>query len=149
MKIFALFTWIATASLGLYLFAIWLIEYDRDFQRRLATRLPVPVVSTHALLAVTGLTLWVSNFILQQARLVWAALAILGAVAVLGFTMAYRWLRVYRSTPDPVMATAGAPEARTVIPAERNFPVSVVIWHGVFAVTTVVLVALTALGVGR
>ena len=75
MRVFALFTWIIAASAGLYLFAIWLIEYDRDFQRALATRLPVPVVSTHALLAVGGLTLWVSNFILDQARLVWTALS--------------------------------------------------------------------------
>jgi manganese efflux pump family protein len=73
MKIFALFTWILAASAGLYLFAIWLIEYDRDFQRSLATRLPVPVISAHAVLAAAGLTLWVSNFILDQARLVWAA----------------------------------------------------------------------------
>jgi hypothetical protein len=42
----------------------------------------------------------------------------------------------------------GLPGARTVIPAERNFPVSVVIWHGVFAVATVILVLLIALGVG-
>ena len=147
MKIVALITWILAALAGLYLVAIWLIEYDRDYQRSRATRLPVPVVSLHALLALAGLILWVSNFLLNQARLVWAALAILAVVAVLGLTMALRWLTVYRSTPDPAMVPAGAPGTWPVVPAERHFPLSVVIWHGFFAVATVVVVALTALGV--
>jgi hypothetical protein len=34
------------------------------------------------------------------------------------------------------------------VPAEQHFPVSVVALHGLLAVTTVVLVLLTALGVG-
>jgi len=37
------------------LLAIWLIEYDREFQRAAATRLPVPVIFLHAVLAVGGL----------------------------------------------------------------------------------------------
>jgi hypothetical protein len=33
-------------------------------------------------------------------------------------------------------------------PAERRFPLPVVVLHGLFAVTTVLLVLLTAIGVG-
>lgn len=55
MAVVALITWIVAASGGLYLRAIWLIEHDRDFQRAAAARLPVPVILTHVLLAVTGL----------------------------------------------------------------------------------------------
>src|SRR6478609_3796566 len=58
MPLVALLTWILTASGGLYLLTIWLIEYDREFQSMAATRLPIPVISTHALLAVTGLGVW-------------------------------------------------------------------------------------------
>ena len=55
MPLAALLTWMMTAAGGLYLLTIWLIEYDREFQSVAATRLPVPVISSHALLAVTGL----------------------------------------------------------------------------------------------
>jgi hypothetical protein len=40
---------------GLYLLTIGLIEYDHEFQAGAATRLPVPVIAAHALLAIIGL----------------------------------------------------------------------------------------------
>ena len=73
MSLAALFTWIVTASAGLYLLTIWLIEYDREFQSAAATRLPVPVISAHALLAVAGLVVWVAYLITDSPRLAWAA----------------------------------------------------------------------------
>ncbi len=45
MTVAALITWVITALGELYLLAIWLIEYDPDFQHAAATRLPVPVVA--------------------------------------------------------------------------------------------------------
>jgi hypothetical protein len=151
MTVAALLTWCVTALAGLYLVAVWLIEYDRDYQRAVATRLPIPVISAHALLAVGGLGLWVVNFVLRQDRLAWAAVAALGVVAVLGLIMALRWLKVYRTVPSRERAVAAADgpgwHRYGPVPAERSFPVSVVIAHGVFAVTTVVLVTLTALRV--
>jgi hypothetical protein len=154
MSVAALVTWCGAALAGLYLMAIWLIEYDRDYQRSAATRLPIPVVCTHALLALGGLGLWVVNFVLRQSRITDAAVAVLGVVAVLGLIMALRWLKVYRTVPsgDSAIATGDTEgegwtyRRQGPVPAERNFPVSVVIAHGVFAVTTVVLVSLTALG---
>ena len=59
MSVAALFTWITTVLAGLILLIIWIIEYDPEFQSAAATRLPVPVISTHALLGLGGLMLWI------------------------------------------------------------------------------------------
>ncbi len=142
MGIIALFAWLFTAGAGLYLLAVWLIEYDRDFQRAAATRLPIPVLGWHALLAVAGLLAWTGYLVFDDDRLAWAAVIILGGVAVLGLTMAVRWLAVYRATP----AVGRLRPAGPAVPPERNFPVTVVVVHGLFAVATVTLVLLTALG---
>jgi hypothetical protein len=142
MSVAALFTWMVTIMAGLVLLVIWIIEYDREFQSAAATRLPVPVISAHALLGMGGLLLWISYLLLDQERLAWAAVCVLGAVALLGLIMAARWIGVYRSFVDP-----GPSFTRTAaVPPERNFPVPVVVAHGVLAVTTLVLVLFSALG---
>jgi hypothetical protein len=133
MGIAALITWLSTAGGGLYLLAVWLIEYDREFQAAAQTRLPIPVISGHVLLAVTGLVLWMAYLFTDSAMLAWAALAVLGGVVALGLTMAWRWLSVYRAPGTPAT------------PPERNFPLPVVIGHGVLAAATVTLVAITTL----
>jgi hypothetical protein len=178
MPVFALITWIVTALGGLYLLAIWLIEYDPDFQRAAATRLPVPVISSHVLLAVGGLIVWIMYLITDEDKFAWATIVVLACVASFGITMAVRWIGVYRSNPllasaPAVAAPAGVAdgprdvwtpiEARgtgetglpaparpgqLAVPPERHFPVSVVIAHGVFATATIVLVLLTTLGIG-
>ena len=66
MNIAALFTWMVTILAGLVLLIIWIIEYDREFQSAAATRLPVPVISAHALLGLGGLMLWISYLLLDQ-----------------------------------------------------------------------------------
>jgi hypothetical protein len=161
MDILALVTWIATAGGGLYLLSIWLIEYDKDFQSAAATRLPVPVISTHALLAGGGLVIWVLYLIYDQDRMAWIAVAVLGLAATLGLVMAIRWISVYRAKraalramlaareqTDGATTAAAARLAADLGPPERNFPLPVVIAHGTFAAITVTLVALTAFGVG-
>ena len=55
MSVIALFAWLATVSAGLVLLIIWIIEYDPEFQSAAATRLPVPVISLHAFLGLSGL----------------------------------------------------------------------------------------------
>jgi hypothetical protein len=171
MGIVALITWLSTAGGGLYLLAVWLIEYDREYQTAAKTRLPIPVISAHALLAMTGLVIWGAYLFTDSELLAWTALAILGAVITLGLTMAARWLRVVRQpAPEPSARPAGVstvaaagislwpgpyppgaspgPDAReaaqaAAVPPERNFPVPVVILHGVLALATVTLVAIT------
>ncbi len=145
MSIAALFTWMITILAGLILLVIWIIEYDREFQSAAATRLPVPVISAHVLLAMGGLMLWIGYLLVDEERLAWATVAVLGTAAGLGLIMAARWIRVYRTfvTPGPSLTRSVA------VPPERNFPLPVVVAHGMLAVTTVVLVLFTALGVGR
>jgi hypothetical protein len=173
MSVLALIAWSITALAGLYLLAIWLIEYDPDFQHAAATRLPVPVVCGHVLLAVGGLACWVTYMITDRKIYCWTTAGILALIATLGFTMAIRWIGVYRAKPGRAYAAAPVPDGlapdsprvrrpthipgpssgqsrpgELAVPPERHFPVSVVIAHGIFAVTTVLLVVLTILGVG-
>ena len=177
MSLAALVTWVLTVLAGLFLLAIWLIEYDPDFQRAAATRLPVPVVSSHVLLAVGGLVVWIMYLITDKDVFEWATIAILAFVASFGLTMAVRWIGVYRAGPltpsaavmsRPAAAASGPRDVWTPseawilpgaqsqaarlaelnVPPERHFPVSVVIGHGLFAAATIVLVLLTILGVG-
>jgi len=145
VSVIALFTWMVTVLAGLILLVIWIIEYDPEFQSAAATRLPVPVISAHALLGLGGLMLWISYLLLNQKGLAWATVAALGTVAVLGLIMAARWIGVYRAVGNP-----GPSLTRNVnVPPERNFPLPVVVAHGLLAVTTLTLVLFTALGVGK
>jgi hypothetical protein len=176
MAVLALVFWSATALGGLYLLAIWLIEYDPDFQYAAPTRLPALVITGHVLFAVVGLLSWVIYLITDNDVYSWTSTGALAAIATLGFTMAIRWIGVYRawrraSAPADPMPYAygaytltawarlrawptGAPDPsgdlvrpwEVAVPPERHFPVAVVIAHGVLAVTTVVLVVLTVVG---
>jgi hypothetical protein len=157
MAVIALLTWITTACFGLFLLTIWLIEYDKEFQSATATRLPIPVISGHVLMAAGGLVVWVFFLISKNHQLVWAAVAALGLAATLGTVMAIRWIAVYRAKraairalqgahgqPDEAAARAAARLAADMGPPERSFPLPVVIVHGIFAVLTLTLVVLTA-----
>ena len=150
MALVALVAWLGTVSIGLYLLAIWLIEYDREFQSVAATRLPVPVIGTHALLALGGLAVWALYLITDAVRLAWVAAGTLGVVATLGLTMAARWIGVRRAheapraVAVPVGARPGSDSISAPVPPERYFPAPVVVMHGIFAGATIVLVLLTA-----
>ena len=134
--LFALYAWIATVLVGLLLLIIWLMEYDSDFQSAAATRLPVPVISTHALLGLGGLALWGFYLVTDTDSLTVPAVVDLGLVVLLGLIMAARWLQVLRAYP-----TAGSSLTRVVVvPPERHFPRPVIVIHGVFALATVGLV---------
>jgi len=144
MSTVALFTWMATVLVGLILLAIWLIEYDRDFQSVAATRLPVPVISAHALLGIGGLLGWGIYTVADIDTLALASVADLGVVAVLGLIMAARWLQVYRIYASPSASRA----ILIAVPPERHFPRPVIVIHGLLAATTVVLVVLTVFFTG-
>jgi hypothetical protein len=144
MGVAALTSWLITASGGLYLLVIWLIENEAEGRGGTASRLPLPVISGHALLAFGGLGTWIGYLVTKRAALAWGSVAILGAVAALGVIMAFRWIRVYRA---PARAGGRAMDP-LAMPAERNFPLFVVLAHGFLAITTVGLVVLAALGVG-
>jgi ABC-type anion transport system duplicated permease subunit len=160
MRFVALIVWFVTALWGLYMLAVWLIENDATRQGSAASRLPLPVILAHVTFAVTGLVVWVAYLLLDRPVLAWTAVGILGAIAVLGLSMFARWIPVYRMADDeisvPVGAVSGvAPGAAhgavpgigslRELPAEGSFPLLIVLAHGAFAVSTVVLVVLTAL----
>ena len=136
MDTVALFTWMATVALGLVLLIIWLMEYDRDFQSTAATRLPVPLISTHALLGTGGLVVWGFYLATDLDPLAWTSVADLSVVVVLGSLMAIRWVGVYRSYAAP----ASMPTTVLAVPPERHFPRPVIVIHGIFATVTIGLV---------
>jgi hypothetical protein len=136
MSAAALFTWMATVLAGLVLLVIWLMEYDRDFQTGAATRLPVPVISAHALLGAGGLLVWGFYLVTDSDPLAYTTVAALGIVVVLGVVMAARWVTVYRTYAAPT----SSPMRVIAVPPERHFPRPVIVIHGIFAITTLVLV---------
>jgi hypothetical protein len=138
MSIAALFTWMATVLAGLVLLVVWLMEYDRDFQTVAATRLPVPVISTHALLGIGGLLVWGFYLATDDDPLGLVTVADLAVVALLGLVMAVRWIRVYRGYAAP----GSSPTRVVAVPPERHFPRPVIVIHGLFAVATLTLVVL-------
>ncbi|MEV0160030.1 hypothetical protein [Nonomuraea fuscirosea] len=163
MDIAALITWIVTALGGFAMLGIWISRGGLRRDEGAPTRLPSPVVFGHLLLAAAGLVAWILYLATGSAALGWTALVLLVPVALLGFVMLARWIPVHRAaapgtaTPEtsaPATApfqttapgTAPGAAAGAVAPAERHFPVAVVVGHGVLAVVTLVLVLLTVLG---
>ena len=106
-----------------------------------------PRILSHFALAATGLVLWIIYVATDSDALAWIAFGMLAVVAALGFSMLAIWLQQRRS-PDAVAATPGGPAGGAVQPAERRFPIPVVVAHGLVAAATLVLVLLTAAGVG-
>jgi len=148
MGIVALVTWISAAAAGLYLVSIWLIEYDKDFQTAGATRLRPVVLVSHVTLASGGLIVWAGYLFFKSNRLAWISVLALLLAATLGITMAIRWIGVYRETREMRLQAVVDPRLTGAGPPERNFPLPVVIGHGVLAVTTLTVVVLIAFGVG-
>jgi len=142
MKWAALIAWVLTAGGGFVLLSIWLMRGGMRQQQEGGNRIRPPLILSHFLLAVTGLVIWIIYLIADKDALAWVAFAILAVVAALGWTMFAIWLR--RRQARAAEAGTAAPG----VPAEQHFPVSIVALHGVLAVTTVVLVFLTAIGVG-
>ena len=133
----ALITWLATAGLGFFLLAMWL---SRGGMKQSTGIRPFLILS-HFLLAATGLVIWIAYLAADNDTLAWIAFVILAVVALLGWTMFAIWYQ--RRRARGVVTEAVDPGT----PAEQHFPVSVIALHGVLAVTTVVLVLLTALEV--
>jgi manganese efflux pump family protein len=135
----ALISWLVTAAGGFVLLAIWVSR--GGMQQREGGRIRPALILSHFGLAALGLVLWIVYVVNDSDTLAWIAFALLVVVAVLGWTMFAIWWRRRQSG-----AAAGA-VAESAEPAEQHFPVPVVAVHGLLAVTTVVLVLLSALEV--
>jgi hypothetical protein len=141
MSIAALITWVITALGGFVLLGTWLSRGGLRARETGASRFPPGLIFGHFLLAATGLVIWIIYVVTDADALTWVALAILVVVAALGFTMVGRWRQ-----DRAAVTTVGRTDAAR--PPEQHFPVAVVYLHGLLAVATLILVLLTALGVG-
>ncbi|MEU5950477.1 hypothetical protein ABZ793_33740 [Micromonospora sp. NPDC047465] len=130
MAVAALITWLITAVGGFVMLGTWISEGGH--RPRSGTRLAPGLVFGHFALAAIGLVLWIVYLAVDKDALAWTAFALLLPVALLGFTMLARWI-----------------PARRTDAAESRFPIPVVVGHGLFAATTLVLVLITALGIGE
>src|ERR671923_2439447 len=134
----ALITWVLTAGGGFAMLGLWLSGGGMKPEQPAAAIQP-PRILSHFGLAAAGLVVWIVYLITDSDALAWIAFVALVPVALLGFSMLAIWLRGRRP------ATAGVPESAG---PEQRFPVPIVVLHGLLAVATVVLVFLTAIGVG-
>jgi manganese efflux pump family protein len=135
----ALITWIVTAGGGFVLLAIW---WSRGGMRqREGKQIRPALILSHFSLAAIGLVLWIVYVANDSDTLAWIAFALLVLVAVLGWTMFAIWWQRRQAGARP----AAVPDASPAQPAEQHFPVPIVALHGLLAVTTVVLVLLSAL----
>jgi len=155
MDIAALILWILTAGGGFVLLATWVAKGGaRPQPAGSGSNFPPALIFGHFLLAAAGLVVWIIYVAEDKRALAWTAFVLLAIVALMGFTMFARWIPTYRQhhVPAPVGAGQGAPATTSTAgvdgPAERHFPVAIVVGHGLLAATTLVLVLLTALEVG-
>jgi hypothetical protein len=138
----ALISWVLTAGGGFVLLSIWLRRGGMRQNQDAGNRIRPPLILSHFLLAATGLVIWIIYIAADKDVLAWIAFVILAVVALLGSTMFAIWARRRQSAAVEAATTPGTPP-------EQHFPVPIVAVHGLLAVTTVVLVLLTALGVGE
>jgi hypothetical protein len=136
----ALITWVVTALFGFTMLVIWLKH--GGMQQRGISKIRPELVFSHFLLAAGGLVVWIIYVAADEDVIKWIAFSGLAVVAALGWTMFFGWAR-QRS-----VLSAPAGETAPMAPAEQRFPIPVVALHGLFAVTTIVLVFLTAIGIG-
>lgn len=138
MDIAALVAWLVTAGGGFYLFGTWLANGGMSREDDTRSRFPAALIVGHAGFAAAGLIVWIAYLAADgNESLAWVAFGLLIPVALLGFTMFFRWLADRRRE-----------EAARSQLAEQRFPAIVVVAHGALAVTTVVLVLLAAVNAG-
>ena len=106
------------------------------------TNFPRVRVFAHFGLAAVGLIVWIVYLVTGNTILAWIAAADLVLVALLGGLLVRQW------TKDGRAAMAGAVRSDGIDLAEQHIPRPPVVLHGVFAVTTVILVLLSAIGIG-
>ena len=147
MDIAALIAWLITALGGFYLLGTWIQRGGIQQQQTGTSRIPAPVIFGHFALATIGLIAWIIYLVTDKSALAWTAFALLLPVALLGFAMLARWIPVYR-TRTTAASTTTAQQTQQPTPAERHFPLPVVLAHGLFATTTLILVLLSALQAG-
>jgi len=152
MAVAALITWVITAGFGFFMLGTWIGNGGAKGSAGAASNFQPPVVFGHFLLAAGGLVVWIIYVINDSTALAWIAFVDLVIVAGIGDLLVVRWFKDRRTGGQSVAAqSAGTETATTQTPvalAEQKIPTPAVVLHGIFAVSTVVLVLLSALEVG-
>jgi hypothetical protein len=144
MKWVALVLWVLTAGGGFVMLGLWLKNGGMKQSDLPGDRIRSARILSHFALAATGLVVWIAYVAADEDTLAWIAFALLAIVAAIGFSMLFIWLRQRGKAP----AGSAVDQPAETAPAERAFPVAIVAGHGVLAAATLVLVLLTAAGVG-
>jgi manganese efflux pump family protein len=131
--VLVLCAWLLTAGLGGYLASVWIRHGGLRQRMPGVTRLPLWLVMGHVLLALAGLASWTAYVAGGVRSTAWASCAVVLVVATFGFMMLLRWM------PSAGRHSHGG---RT---AERHFPLTAVVAHGMCAGATVLLVVLVVL----
>jgi manganese efflux pump family protein len=137
MDVAALIFWLLTAAGGFVLLGTWIAKGGHQPGDGSPSRFPPGLVFGHFLLAATGLVLWIIYLAADSDGLTWVAFAVVAVAALLGFGLLSRWLPQVRGRTGPTGDTTAT--------AEAQFPVPVVVLHGLLAATTLVLVLIAAL----
>jgi hypothetical protein len=159
MSIAALITWIITAGFGFFMLIRWATRGGVRKVEGASTHLPPYRVFTHFGLAAAGLILWIIYLITDSTLLAWIAFADLIVIAILGLVMVTQWTKDGRAAMAAAAQSAtggtaaggsatGGTATGGVDLAEQHIPRAPVVLHGIFAVSTVILVLLAALEVG-
>jgi ABC-type xylose transport system permease subunit len=138
MELAALFLWIGTGMVGLYMLG-FTMSRGRDSTGTTQTHIPSFVVFWHATLAATGFAIWIGYMFAREQGWAWAGLVALVLTAVLGAFMMLIWLK------DRYGSGAAANRERL---AEQQVPSAAVHVHGLLATLTIVAALLTALQIG-
>lgn len=123
-----LLPWTAAALAGVYLLSRWLTGGGLRRQAAKVTRFPTLLVFGHPAAATVALLCWALFLTTGEGALAWAAFCVLALAALLGFMLFTRWL-------------GGGRHAKG---AERRFPLTAVVLHGLAGLVTFVMVLLTA-----
>jgi hypothetical protein len=161
MSIAALITWIITAGFGFFMLIRWATRGGVRDVPGAETHLPPVRVFSHFGLAAAGLIVWIIYLITDSTLLAWIAFADLVLVAIIGLVMVTQWAKDGRAAMAAAAsgattggattggdAVAARSTAGEVDLAEQHIPRPPVVLHGIFAVSTVILVLLAALGIG-
>lgn len=144
MSIAALVTWLITAGFGSWMLIRWATRGGLRQVPGAGTNFPRIRVFAHFGLAAAGLIVWIIYLVTDNTILAWIAVADLVLVALLGGLLVRQWTKDGRAA----MAGAVRSDGGGVDLAEQHIPRPPVVVHGVFAVSTAILVLLSAIGIG-
>src|SRR5438270_1403620 len=125
MDIAALIAWLVTAVGGFVLLGTWVAKGGHRPTTEPRSRLSPAQVFGHFLLAAAGLVLWIIYVAADTDGLTWPAFVIVVIVALIGFSMFFRWLPQVR---DRSRVGAGGVAGNTT--PEQQLPIPVAVAHG-------------------